>query len=117
MRIRLTLQPEQAGAKQLHTEYGERLMCVRYRYDAQRCKRFKTVELIIDESDWQPPGQRQGEDRLVRIRLAFPEEEMRRRVKSEGGRWDPQRRVWELQYQRVVALGLVERIVGEPSIY
>ena len=31
-RIRLTLHPDQDGAKGLRAEYGERLVCVRYRY-------------------------------------------------------------------------------------
>ena len=43
-RIRLTLRPDQAGAKGLRAQYGERLVGVRYRYDAQQQKRDKTVE-------------------------------------------------------------------------
>jgi len=35
--------------------YGDQLVCVRYRYDAERKRRYKTVELIIDEVNWQPP--------------------------------------------------------------
>jgi hypothetical protein len=34
-RIRLTLHPDRDGAKNLRAEYGDRLVCVRYRYDAQ----------------------------------------------------------------------------------
>ena len=34
--------------------YGDRLVCVRYRYDAQRTMRLKTVEIIVAERDWQP---------------------------------------------------------------
>jgi hypothetical protein len=49
MQIRSTVQPGQRGAKKLLTQYGNRLVCVRYRYDEQRQKRFKTVELIIEE--------------------------------------------------------------------
>jgi hypothetical protein len=48
-RIRLTLHPEQDGAKHLRTQYGDRSVCVCYRYDEQRQKRFKTVESIVDE--------------------------------------------------------------------
>src|SRR5262249_1574599 len=54
MRIRLTLPPEQHGARQLYAQDGERLVCVRYRYDEQRRKRFKTVELIVEEKAWAP---------------------------------------------------------------
>ena len=46
MRIRLTLHPNQDGAKGLRTEYGDRLGCVRYRDDGQNKKRYKTVEFI-----------------------------------------------------------------------
>jgi hypothetical protein len=43
--IRLTLHPHQDGAKGLRAEYGARSVWVRYRYDAQKQKRYKTVEL------------------------------------------------------------------------
>jgi len=44
--------------KQLLAQYGGRLICVRYRDDAQRKKRFKTVELVVAERDWTPPRPR-----------------------------------------------------------
>jgi hypothetical protein len=44
LRTRLTLRPSQPGTKQLRVQCGERLVCVRYRYDEQRQKRLKTVE-------------------------------------------------------------------------
>jgi len=40
MRTRLTLQPGQDGAKQLGVQYGDRLVCVRHRYDEQEKKRL-----------------------------------------------------------------------------
>ena len=51
MRTRLTLHPNQDGAKQLRDRYGDRLVCVRYRYDETKKQRWKTVELIIEKSD------------------------------------------------------------------
>ncbi len=30
----------------------KKLVCVRYRYDAERKKRYKTVEIIVDEAPW-----------------------------------------------------------------
>ena len=56
MRTRLILKPGQRGTKRLGKQYGDRLLCVRYRYDEKRRKRLKTVELIVDEVDWQPSG-------------------------------------------------------------
>ena len=46
-RVRLHLKPGQKGTKQLLAQYGDRLTCARYRYDAQRKQRFKTVELLV----------------------------------------------------------------------
>jgi hypothetical protein len=52
--VALTLRPGAAGTKKLLAEYGDRLFAVRYRYDAARGRRLKTVELIVDEGDWKP---------------------------------------------------------------
>lgn len=111
MRIRLTLHPGQNGAKQLQAQYGDRLVCVRYRYDAQRRKRFKTVELIIEERDWQPEESQRAAARMVGVHIAAAEVELRGRIKQAGGRWDAQRRVWEVRHDQAVALGLTKRIV------
>jgi hypothetical protein len=54
METRLKLCPGQNGTKKLVKQYGEKLVCVRYRYDAARKKRYKTVELIVDEAPWNP---------------------------------------------------------------
>ena len=54
MRTKSTLLPSDRGARQLSEQYGEQLVCVRYRYDEQQQKRFKTVELIIKEYDRKP---------------------------------------------------------------
>jgi hypothetical protein len=52
MEARAILRPGQNRTKKLVTRFGDRLICVRYRYDTTRRKRFTTVELIVDESDW-----------------------------------------------------------------
>jgi len=111
MQIRSTIHPGQRGAKKLLTQYQDRLVCVRYRYDEQRQKRLKTVELIVEEEAWEPTPPQPQEDALVAIRLAPPEIRWRKEVKQCGGRWDPQRGVWEVRYKHVAALGLTARIV------
>src|SRR5512132_3070917 len=94
-RVRLHLKPGQKGTKQLLAQYGNRLICVRYRYDAQRKKRFKTVELLVAERDWEPPPTRFGHDQIVGLRVAFTDVAVRDRVKQAGGTWNPERRVWQ----------------------
>jgi hypothetical protein len=114
-RVRLHLKPGQKGTKQLLARYGDRLICVRYRYDAERKKRFKTVELLVAERDWQPPRPRFIHDQIVGLRVAFADVAVRTRVKQAGGTSNPERRVWQLRYDRVVALDLNGRIVDEPA--
>ncbi len=112
-RVGLHLKPGQKGTKQLLAQYGDRLICVRYRYDAERRKRLKTVELLVAERDSEPPRPRLPDDQLVALRIAFADVAIRTRVKQAGGRWDAERRVWQLRYDRAVALGLNNRIVNE----
>ena len=116
MRARVTLLPGDRGAKQLQEQYGDQLICVRYRYDEQRQRRFKTVELIVKEYDWRSSEQPQPSDRLMQIRVAVSEMEVRQRIKEAGGRWNPQLRVWELRHDQVVALGLESRIIKRRSL-
>jgi hypothetical protein len=54
MKVKSTLAPGRKGTKQLTEQYGDQLVCVRYRYDEVKQKRYKTVELIVDEQDWTP---------------------------------------------------------------
>ena len=114
-RVRLHLKPGQKGTKLLLEQYGDRLICVRYRYDAQQKKRFKTVELIVAERDWEPPRPRFAPEQIVGIRVAFADVAVRDQVKQAGGTWNPMRKVWLLRYECVVALGLNSRIVEEPA--
>ena len=54
METRLTLRPGQHGTRKLVERYGERLLRVRYLYDAASGRRLKTVELIVESVPWTP---------------------------------------------------------------
>lgn len=47
-KVKLVLLPGQKGTAQAYEQFGEDLVCVRYRYDEQGF-RIKTVELIVDK--------------------------------------------------------------------
>ncbi len=100
----------QKGAKRLREQYGERLYCVLYRYDHQLRKRYKTVELIVEETAWTPPPPRYAPAALVGVQVSLAEVELQRRVKQAGGKWNPARKLWELRYDQVCRLGLKSRI-------
>jgi len=52
MKTRLTLRPGQDGTKQELEKYGGALVCIRFSYDVKSRKRLKTVELIVEQTDW-----------------------------------------------------------------
>lgn len=113
MRTRLHLKPGQKGTKKLLAKYGDRLVCVRYRYDAQTKKRYTTVELIVEEGPWQPTAPRLTAETIVGLHIDREEIELRQQIRAAGGTWNPSKRVWELRYDRVQTLGLKKRIVKE----
>ena len=72
-----TLQPGQRGAKKFVSQYGDRLVCVRYRYDAQKQKRYKTVELMVAEENRTPPASLPAPEQVVAVRASAPEAAVR----------------------------------------
>lgn len=122
MEIRTVRKPGDKGTQSLMQKYGERLVCIRYRYDPARRKRFKTVELIIAEQDWQPPEPHPQEDkprglgpkryytRRVGIRIGYQESELRKQIKAAGGMWDPAQQLWFVPEEEIRRLGLVQRV-------
>jgi hypothetical protein len=110
--VRTTLLPGQNGTKRLLREYGDQLVCVRYRYDKIRGKRLKTIELIVDEQDW-VPGVNIAPERKVSITVGYNETELREQVKMAGGYWDPEKKAWQLPFQQVLMMGLERRVLDE----
>jgi len=110
--IGTTLRPGQKGTRELLKSYGDQLVCVRYRYDKTRGKRYKTVELIIDENDW-IPGVTIQADRRVPIEVGYGETELREQIKAAGGFWNAEKRAWILSYRKVLQMGLENRVVDE----
>ena len=88
---RLSLAPGQNGTKKLLAEYGDRLVRVRYRYDAERSLRLKTVELIIETVRWTPRGRarRREPGDMMGVAIAYREADLRARIKAAGGIWRP----------------------------
>ena len=113
MKARLKLKPGQKGTRKLVELYGPRLICVRYRYDEQQQKRFKTVELIVEEVPWKPKPKSVKPATIINVRIEYGEVELGRKVKSAGGRWNSAKRVWEIRYDKAIALGLEKRILRD----
>ena len=65
---------------------------------------------MIEESPWQPPARPFPDEEIVAIRIELNEINWRNRVKMAGGKWNPNRKLWEIPYGQVRKLGLTERI-------
>jgi len=119
MRARSKLNPGQPGTLKLVRQYGDRLVCVRYRYDALKRRRYTTAEIVVDESEWDPLPSATARRERVPVRIAIQETTLREKAKTAGGRWDPNQRVWMLPMEQVIQLGLTNRVkdkTAPPSV-
>lgn len=105
-RVTKRLSPGQNGTKRYQTEFGESLVCVRYRQDGNR--RYTTVELLVDHSDLPPRGPSLKD--FVAVHIDYREKELRQLVKEEGAMWDPDSRVWIMPRSLAKRLGVEDRI-------
>lgn len=112
-KTRLVLKPGQKGTKKLMDKYGDRLVCVRYRYDADRKMRLKTIEIVIDETHWENNERGISPSRLVYLRIEGYVTILRRVVKNAGGIWNPKKKLWQLTYGDVCKLGLKSKMISE----
>jgi hypothetical protein len=116
-----SLKPGQHGTRCLLAQYGNALVCVRYRTDPLARKRYKTVELIVDEHSPPPaPWKNNGADahtsrntdtRQVLVRIRYAEDDLRERIKQADGRWLPDLKLWRMPRRNALAMGLRNRIV------
>jgi len=113
---RLKLKPGQNGTKKLLARFGERLVCVRYRYDEARSQRFTTVELIVAQAPWTPrPRLRQtprSPEDMVYVRIAYNDAALRAKLNTLGAFWRPKHKLWELPWGAARALGIEHRVIS-----
>jgi hypothetical protein len=130
MRVRLVRRPGQHGTREYVEQYGDRLVCVRYRYDAAAGRRYKTIEIIVDEAPWAPPAAADAEpkadtgtatpappplrpDTLVGVRGRQGD----LRLRGAGGVWRWDLQLWLLPYERAERLGLADSVLGTVEGY
>jgi len=114
--IQRRLTPGQPGTKKYTKKYGTDLVCVRYRYDAEKKIKSKTIEIVVEQSHWETDGKRIPKNKIVYIRINVNERYLRELVKATGGRWNGQKKLWELPYQEVLSLGLENRLIPANNV-
>jgi hypothetical protein len=110
MKTRLILKAGQRGTKSLSAKYGDALLCVRFRYDAKLQQRIKTVELVIEKTEWTPPPPRYTAETLVPLHIKADDISARLLAKTAGGRWNPEKQLWFVKYGKIAGTLLEKHI-------
>lgn len=97
MKAHTHLKPGQKGTRRLLEQYGDKLLCVRYRYDELRQVKMKTVEIIVDERPCRLPLHYRDQD-IVSVMSQFTEHAIRDKLKAAHGRWDPEEKLWRVAF-------------------
>lgn len=115
LRVAKTFAPGHDGTRRLAREFGERLVCVRHRYDDANGLRITTVELVAQVDSLRgrapPPRNVAPAWEPTWIRLAPDERALHRQALDAGGRWHPELKLWEVPRWLVARLGLRDRLV------
>jgi len=101
------------GTGKWQKKYGDALVCVRYKYDLQNRRKIKTVELVVETEPWDPDKSRKPANKIVAVKIAYGEVSLGRLIRSVGGQWNKQEKVWELPFREVINLGLQGRMVNK----
>jgi hypothetical protein len=106
LRVTKKLAPTNRGAIKLRQQFGDTLVCVRHRVDAQAKYRYTTVELLVDVTEMQP-----RQVQMVNIRVNPREYGLRAVVRSAGAVWDHKLGLWRIPKRIATVLRLTPRIV------
>lgn len=113
MKTHTHLKPGQKGTKRLLEQFGDKLLYVRYRYDEIRQVKMKTVEIVVEEKPCKPPLRYRGQD-IVAVKVPYTMKALRDRLKTAGGRWNPEEKLWRVPFGVIRGdAELEERILHE----
>lgn len=68
--------------------------------------------MVVEEAPWWPEARGSAGEEIVNVRVQQQEAELRNPLKGAGGRWKPEKRVWEVRYHRNGPLGAAVLGVG-----
>jgi hypothetical protein len=79
------LKPGQNGTQRLVHQFGDALLCVRYRYDELNDDNLTTAEIIVDRRP-RDRNLRYRDTNIVSVSVHYTEKALRDRLKAVGGR-------------------------------
>ena len=115
MRTKRKLRPGDPGTKKYVKTYGNDLVCIRYRYDEEKQIRYTTVELIIESGPMKNRIEKEATKSplgYVFLKISPDEDALIEQVKLFGAVWNDKVRLWEMEYNTVLELNLLDYIVN-----
>jgi hypothetical protein len=106
LRVNKKLAATDRGAIKLARQFGNALVCVRHRVDAEARLRFTTVELLVEQAQMQP-----RQPAMVNLRLQRDEYALKHIVRTAGGQCDSRTGLWRIPKRVTTLLRLTHRIV------
>jgi hypothetical protein len=104
-----TVDPQ--GRAAWHQELASEVRrCVTLRALQVRQQRIKTVELVIEKTEWMPPLRRYTEDAMVHLHIKADDMPSRTQAKAAGGRWNPEKQLWVVKYGKIAGTPLEKHI-------
>lgn len=104
--VNRTLSPPQGGTLRLAAQYGDALVCVRYRRDASGLRRYTTVELVVEQVLLAGP---RADERLFAVPVQDHERALRTALRNRGAHPFRGTMTWHVRGAVVKKLGLVDR--------
>jgi hypothetical protein len=101
-----TLSPPQGGTLRLAAQYGDALVCVRYRRDASGLRRYTTVEFVVEQVLMAGP---RADERLFAVDVQGHERALKAALRNRGARPFRGTTTWHVRGAVVKKLGLVDR--------
>ena len=121
MKVGMVLRPGQKGTQKLQKEFGDALVCVRYRFDDESNRRIKTVEIVVDESEMpkpadSDPAQEKGPHKVA-VKIPIMREDLVSTLRRKRAEYDQETKEWRMPYTVAVRMGLRRYIVsrGKPE--
>ena len=99
------IKPSQRGAIKITRNYGNELLCVRYRENPDGTERLTTVELVVERVMIQ-----KRDDPIVSFKIKSDEVDLRRLAQCKGATYDSKNQMWSLVRSEVLRMGLRSRI-------
>jgi hypothetical protein len=69
------------------------------------------VELIVERKQLSPSAKKKTDETLVPVQIAYGATKLGKMARSAGGEWDPDVKLWYIQYDKIKGTELEQHII------